>query len=80
MEDKSLELLTEEQRKLHEEFTQCQNWDEVQEFLKKVKKLNESRKNNEIPHLDMTLEEFRAKYHTVSYEDVKRKMCGDVDD
>ncbi len=28
MEDKSLELLTEEQRKLHEEFTQCQKWED----------------------------------------------------
>ena len=80
MEDKSLELLTEEERKLHEEFTLCQNWDEVETFLKKVEKLNESRDNNTIPHLDMTLEEFRAKYHTVSYEDMKRKMWGDVDD
>lgn len=74
MEDKSLELLTEEERKLHEEFTQCQNWGEVQEFLKKVKRLNESRENNEIPRLDMTLEEFRKKYHTVSYEEVMEKL------
>ena len=51
-------FLTEEQRKLHEEFTQCQNWDEVEAFLKKVEKLKESRENNEIPHLDMTSEEF----------------------
>ena len=74
MEDKSLELLTEEQRKLHEEFTQCQNWEEVEEFLKKVEKLKESRGNEEIPHLDMTLEEFDAKYKLATLEDIQRKM------
>ena len=58
--ESTLDFLTEEQRKLHEEFTQCQNWDEVEAFLKKVEKLKESRENNEIPHLDMTLEEFDA--------------------
>ena len=80
MRDELLELMTEEQRKLHEEFTQCQNWDELEALYKKMERLNESRENNEIPHLDMTLEEFRAKFHTVSYEDVKRKMYGNVDD
>ena len=73
MRDELLELMTEGQRKLHEEFTQCQNWGEVEEFLKKVEKLNESRENNEIPHLDMTLEEFRAKYHTKLLEEVLGK-------
>ena len=74
MEDKSLELMTEEQRKLHEEFTQCQNWEEVEIFLKKVEKLNESRGNEKIPHLDMTLEEFDAKYKLATLEDIQRKM------
>ena len=69
-----MELLTEEQRKLHEEFTQCQNWEEVEEFLKKVEKLKESRGNEEIPHLDMTLEEFDAKYKLATLEDIQRKM------
>lgn len=73
MRDELLELMTEGQRKLHEEFTKCQNWGEVEEFLKKVEKLNESRENNEIPHLDMTLEEFRAKYHTKPLEEVLGK-------
>lgn len=59
--ESTLDLLTEEQRKLHEEFTQCQNWDEVEAFLKKVEKLNESRENNEIPRVDMTAEEFCKK-------------------
>ena len=77
--ESTLDLMTEEQRKFHEEFTQCQNWEELEALFEREEKLKESRKNDEIPHLDMTLEEFRAKYHTVSYEDVKRKMCGDVD-
>lgn len=73
MEDKSLELLTEEQRKLHDEFNRCETWEEVQEFLKKVKKMNESQENNVIPHYNMTLEEFRAKYHTVPHEEVWKR-------
>ena len=74
--ENTLGFLTEGQRKLHEEFTQCQNWEELEALYEKVKKQNESGENNEIPHLDMTLEEFRTKLHTVSYEDVKRKMYG----
>jgi hypothetical protein len=73
MEDKSVELMTEGQRKLHEEYTQCQNWDELEALYKKVEKLKESRGEEEIPHLDMTLEEFRAKYHTKPLEEVLHK-------
>jgi hypothetical protein len=74
MNNKSIKLLTEKQRKLHEEFTRCQNWEEVQEFLKKVETLNESIENNEIPYYDMTIEEYRQKFKTTSYEDMKKKM------
>jgi len=74
MEDKSLELLTEEERKLHEEFEQCKSLEEVEAFIKKVEKLNESCENNEIPHYDMTLEEFDAKYKLATLEDIQRKM------
>ena len=49
MSSKSIEKLTKEQRKLHEEFTNCQNWGEVENFLKKVEKLNESKENNKLP-------------------------------
>ena len=70
MEDKSLELLTEEERKLHEEFTQCQNIQEIEELEKKWNKLNESRENIIIPNYDMTLEEFCRKYGLVSHEEV----------
>ena len=72
--ESTLDFLTEKQRKLHEEFTQCQNWDEVEAFLKKVEKLKESCENNEIPHLDMTLEEFDAKYKLATLEEIQRKM------
>ena len=74
MEDKSLELLTEEGRKFYEEFTQCQSMEEIEELEKRWNKLNESRENNEIPHLDMTLEEFDAKYKLATLEDIQRKM------
>ena len=71
--ESTLDLLSEERRKLLEEFSQCQNWDEVEALLKKEEKLKGSRENNEIPHLDMTLEEFRAKYHTKPIEEVLNK-------
>ncbi len=76
MESKSLELLTEEQRKLHDEFTRCQNWEEVQEFLKKVEKLNESQENNVIPHYDMTWDEYCKKYNITPIEEIEKRMCG----
>ena len=50
MKDKSLELMTEEELKFHEEFTRCQNMEEIYELEKRWAKLNESRENNTIPH------------------------------
>lgn len=73
MDENTLSLLTEDEINLHKEFLQCQNEEELERFIKKVEMLNESRENNEIPHLDMTLEEFRAKYHTISHEDLMKK-------
>ena len=74
MEDKSLELLTEEERKFHEEFTQCQSMEDIEELEKRWNKLRETRGEEEIPHLDMTLEEFDAKYKLATLEDIQRKM------
>lgn len=76
MEDKSLELLTEEERKLHDEFTRCQNWEEVEAFLKKVEKLNESREPQPIPHYNMTFDEFCKKYNATPYEEMEKRMWG----
>lgn len=74
MEDKSLELLTEEERKFFEEYRLCQNEQEVQALIDRENKLNESRGHVEITRLDMTLEEFRHKYHTVPYDEIMKKM------
>ena len=73
MKDKSWELMTEEEIAFFEAFHNCKTDEEVLELMEREKKLNESRENNEIPHLDMTLEEFRAKYHTTSHEDIMKK-------
>lgn len=73
MEDKTLELMTEGQRKLHEEFTQCQNWDELEALYKKMEKLNESCNDNGIPRVDMTAEEFCKKYGLVSIEEIMER-------
>lgn len=74
MKDKSLELMTEEELKFHEEFTRCQTMEEVYKLEKRWSKLNESRENNTIPYYDMTLEEFRIKYHTTSHEEMRKKL------
>lgn len=76
MEDKILELLGEEGRKFHEEFTRCQTMEEIDEFKERWDRLNESRKDGTLPHYDMTLEEFRSKYHTTSHEEVWERMGG----
>lgn len=76
MKDKSLELMTEDELKFHEEFTRCQNMEEIYELEKQWEKLNESRKNNTIPHYDMTLEEFDKKYKLKSHEEVwENRFC-----
>ena len=74
MEDKSLELLTEEGRRFHDEFTRCQSIEEIEELAKRWEEYNKSRGNTEIPHYNMTLEEFRAKYHTTSHEEIMKRM------
>lgn len=73
MDEKSLESLTEGQRKLHEEFTKCQNWDELEALYKKMEKLNESCNDNWIPPVDMTAEEFCKKYGLVSIEEIMER-------
>ena len=75
MKDKSLELMTEEELKFHEEFTRCQTMEEIFELEKRWNKLNESRENT-IPHYDMTLEELCKRYNLVLFEDVIKKRMG----
>ena len=70
MEDKSLELLTEAERRFFDEYHRCQNEEEIQVLIERENRLNESRENKEIPHLDMTLEELKEKYGLISHEDV----------
>lgn len=73
MEDKSLEFLTEEELALHKEFHCCKTEEELNKFIEKVEILNESHENNEIPHLDMTLEEFCEKYNCTKLDDIMKR-------
>lgn len=73
MKDKSWELMTEEEIVFFEAFHNCKTDEEVLELMEREKKLNESRENNEIPHLDMTLDEFCAKYNCTKLEDIMKK-------
>lgn len=76
MEDKSLELLSEEGHKFHDEFTRCQNIEEIYELEKRWKKLNESRGEQPIPHYNMTFDEFCKKYNATPYEEMEKRMWG----
>ena len=70
---RDITFVTEEARKFQEEFKKCKTDEEVLELMEREKKLNESRENNEIPHLDMTLDEFCAKYNCTKLEDIMKK-------
>ena len=70
---RDITFVTEEARKFHEEFKKCKTDEEVLELMEREKKLNESRENNEIPHLDTTLDEFCAKYNCTKLEDIMKK-------
>lgn len=70
MRDKSWELMTEEEIAFFEAFHNCKTDEEVLELMEREQKLNESRENNEIPHLDMNLEEFTEKYGLILHEEV----------
>lgn len=72
MKDKSLELLTEEERRFYNEFTQCRTMEEIDELEKKWEKLNESHKNNEITHYYMIVEEFK-KDDLVSLKEIMER-------
>ena len=75
MEDKSLELLTPEQRKLHEEFEKCRTEEDFQRWDQKAKLLNESQ-TNQRTRLDMTYEEFCQKYNVTPYEEMEKRIGG----
>lgn len=73
MSNTTLFFLVEEDMKLHNEFHHCQNDEELEKFMKKIEMINEISENNEIPHLDMTYEEFLKKYHCVDSEEIRNK-------
>ena len=72
-EEHFLQSLTEEQRKLHEEFMRCETQKDIDAFFEKVEKYNESRTNKEIPYYDMTIEEYCKKYNLVSLEEIMER-------
>ncbi|MGN0993018.1 MAG: hypothetical protein ACI4PE_03770 [Bacilli bacterium] len=72
--DKSFELMTEEDIAFFEAFHNCKTDEEIDALIEQERKLNESRKNNDIPHLDMTLDEIKEKYGLISHEDVWKSI------
>ena len=70
MEDKSLELLTEEQLEYHRRFEQCTT---IEELRLLEEEMNLRFKDEEPIHTDMSIEEFKEKYGYVSIRDLKGK-------
>lgn len=73
MEDENVYFVSEEARKFHEEFLRCETIEEIMELAKREQKRNETRCNLDIPHLDMTYEEFLEKYNCVDSEEIRKK-------
>lgn len=69
--DKSRELFTPEEIKLFEEFKQYKTKEDVERWNEKAKALNES---TEPLRLDMTIDEFDAKYKLKTHEDIMEMM------
>ena len=70
MENKSLELFTEEQLEYHKMFEQCTT---IEELRLLEEEMNLRFKDEEPIHTDMSIEEFKEKYGYVSIKDLKGK-------
>lgn len=73
MVNKEFEIMTDDDRRLHEKFVKCKTLADARKLEKEWNKLNEG-KNNEIPYYDITLEELTQKYGLISHEDVWKNI------
>lgn len=73
MQDENISFISEEARKFHEEFSQCETMEDIMRLEERERKLNEAREAAVIPHLDMTYEEFLEKYHCIDSDELMKK-------
>lgn len=72
MDDKILELLSEEQLKIHNRLCNCTTMQELRQVVLDASKLNESTDPQPL-EIGMSIEEFKKKYDLVDIEDLKGK-------
>ena len=73
MEDKSLQLLTEEELEILKKFEQCTTIEELKQLEREVNMLNENKSPIEYEDMDMSTEEFKEKYDLIDLRDLKGK-------
>lgn len=73
MEDKSLQLLTEEQLEVHRRLEQCTTIEELREIEEELNLLNENVELSQEEDIDMSIEEFKEKYGLINIKDLKGK-------
>lgn len=73
MEDKSLQLLTDEQLKVHRRLEQCTTIEELREIEEELNLLNEKVEPFQEEDIDMSIEEFKEKYGLINIKDLKGK-------
>lgn len=73
MEDKSLQLLTEEQLEVHRRLEQCTTIEELRKIEEELNLLNENVEPFQEEDIDMSIEEFKEKYDLIDIRDLKGK-------
>lgn len=73
MEDKSLQLLTEEELEILKKFEQCTTIEELKQLEREVNILNENKSPIEYEDMDMSTEEFKEKYDLIDIRDLNGK-------
>ena len=73
MEDKSLELLTEEQLEYHRRLEQCTTIEELWQLEEEMNLRFKDEEQMQEEDIDMSIEEFKEKYDLIDIRDLKGK-------
>ena len=73
MEDKSLQLMTEEELEIHRRFIQCTSIEELRQLEEELNLLNENVETIQYKSFDMSIEEFKERYGYIDIKDLKGK-------
>ena len=73
MENKSLELFTEEELEYHNRFKSCSSIEELQKLADETNRINESVDAIQYRTIDMSIEEFKKRYDLIDIKDLNGK-------